>query len=353
LFWFILLLLNFWGYTQIRLTATSASPDFIAFIFIGVIFYLLLSTRESKSAASVWVLILLLTAFTLTIKFSTIPIIIIGVFALLRLIRLKKLKILIIASICSFFIILPFQARNVITSGYPFYPSTFADFFNVDWKYNNDSASQQEKYVTTYARTKGGDTAEEIDRILTMSINEWGPTWWSNLSIADKTIIILAILSILTYLLFIKKIVRSNDAMKVALITALTGTVFWYIKAPDPRFGFGFIMILPVLTCLAFTSSFGSASLLKKLALWLLLISGLSLNIYSAYRIRSYFTPKQFIQSAGIEKPIFKTVRCGGNDYQLVDHENPCGNTPIPCVYDSCQRFQQRGNTIREGFRSR
>jgi hypothetical protein len=346
-------LFNFWGYTQIRLTATSASPDFIAFIFIGSVFYLLLSTRESRSTASVWVVILLLAAFTFTIKFSTIPIIIIGVFALLRLIQLKKLRLLTIACICSLVIVLPFLARNVITSGYPFYPSTVADFFNVDWKYSTDSASLQEKYVTTYARTKGGDTAEEIDRIHSMSLSEWGPTWWHNLSLADKTIIILAILSILTCLLFIKKIVRSSDAMKVALITALVGTVFWFIKAPDPRFGIGFIMILPVLTCLAFTSSFGSASLLRKLALWVLLISGLTLNTYSAYRIRSYFTPKQLIQSAGIEKPKFKTVHCGGNEYQLVDPDNPCGNTPIPCVYDSCQGFQQRGKTIREGFRSR
>ena len=353
LFWFILVLFNFWGYTQIRLTATSASPDFIAFIFIGAIFYLLLSTRESRSTASVWVLILLLTAFTFTIKFSTIPIVIIGFFALFRLIQLKKLKLLTITCICSLLIVLPYQARNLITSGYPFYPSTFSDFFNVDWKYSTDSAIQQEKYVTTYARTRGGDSAEKIDRILAMSINEWGPTWWSNLSLADKIIIILAVISILTCLLFIKKIVRSSDAMKVALITALTGTLFWFIKAPDPRFGLGFIMILPFLTCLAFTNSFGSASLLRKLALWVLLISGLSLNIYSAYRIRSYFTPKQLIQTAGIEKPIFKTVACEGNEYQLGDEDNPCGDAPIPCVYDSCQRFLQRGKTIREGFRSR
>lgn len=353
LFWFFLLLFNFWGYTQIRLTATSASPDFIAFIFMGTVLYLLLRTAESKSTASVWILILLFTAFTFTIKFSSIPVIIIGVFALLRLIQLKKLKLLTIACICASVIVLPFQARNVITSGYPLYPSTLADVFNVDWKCSNDSASQQEKYVTTYARTKGGDSATEIDRILSMSINEWGPTWWSNLSLADKAIIILVVLSILTCLLFIKKILRLNVAMKVALTTAFMGTVFWFIKAPDPRFGFGFILILPVLTYLTFANNVVSTSVLRKMALWLLLISGLLLNIYSAYRVRSYFNATQLIQSAGIEKPVFKTVHCEGNIYQLVDHNAPCGNTPIPCVYDSCQRFLQRGKSIHEGFQSR
>ena len=38
IFWVILPLFNFWGYTQIRLTATSAIPDFIAFIFISAVF---------------------------------------------------------------------------------------------------------------------------------------------------------------------------------------------------------------------------------------------------------------------------------------------------------------------------
>jgi len=353
LFWLILPLFNFWGYTQIRLTATSASPDFIAFIFISAVFYLLLGTREARSAVSTWALILLFTAFTFTIKFSSIPIIVIGIYALIRLIQLKKTKLLVIASICSLLIVLPFQARNVITSGYTFYPSTFADFFNVDWKYSNVSAGQQERYVTSYARTQGGDTPEEIDRILNMSVNEWGPAWWGNLLLADKTIIVLAALSLLLCLLFIKKIIRSDDTIKVALITALAGTVFWFIKAPDPRFGFGFIIILPILTSLVVSNSFGSTLLLRKLALTVLLISGLSLNIYSVYRVRSFFTTKQLMKSAGIEKPIFKTIHCGENSFQLVEQDNPCGNTPLPCVYDSCQRFQLRGKTIREGFRAR
>ena len=185
-----------------------------------------------------------------------------------------------------------------------------------------------------------------------MRFNEWAPTWWSNLSLADKVIIILAAFSILICLLYIKKIIRADDTIKVALFTALAGTVFWFIKAPDPRFGFGFIMILPILTYLGFTNSVGSASQLKKLAIGVLLISGLSLNIYSVYRFRFYFTSKQLIQTAGFEKPIFKTILCGETNFQLVEHGSPCGNTPIPCVYDSCQHFQQRGKMIREGFRA-
>ncbi len=353
LFWLILPIFNFWSYTQIRLTATSASPDFIAFIFISAVFYLLLSDFKNKSTLSTWVLILLFTAFSITIKFSTFPLMIVGVYALFRLIQWRKIKLLVISGVFSLLIVLPFLTRNLIASGYAFYPSTFANLFSPDWKYSSSAMKLQEKYITAYARTAGGDTSEEINHILSMSFNEWGPVWWSNRSLADKAIIFLAVLSILICIIFIKKIMRADQSIKMALLTALLGTVFWFIKAPDPRFGFGFIMMLPILVCIVFLNTKWTDSIIKKLAIGVVLISGLALNLYTAYRFDSFFTSKQIIRPVGFEKTEFKDINCGETIYHLAEKNNPCGNTPIPCILDSCQRFQQWGKTIEEGFRAR
>src|SRR6187200_141406 len=54
LFWIALLVISNWSYTQVRLTATSASPDFIATLFILIIIYLLLEKKLNHPDESIW-----------------------------------------------------------------------------------------------------------------------------------------------------------------------------------------------------------------------------------------------------------------------------------------------------------
>ncbi len=352
LFWLILPLFNFWSFTQIRLTAISASPDFIATIFIGAVFYLLLKSGESKTNSTLWTLILVFTSYSISIKFSALPIAIVGLYAITRLIQLSKKRSLAIAVIFSILILSPFLARNVITSGYAFYPSTIANYFDVDWKYSIPQAKLQEEYITAYARTTGGDTPAEINQILAMRFSEWGPVWWKNRSNADKIILMISGFSILICLAFVKRILRSDNSLKVAFITSIIGIVFWFLKAPDPRFGFGFILMPPVLLCLIFLHIKWTDTVLRKFAIWVLLISALILNAYSFYRFRSYFNPRQLILPAGFEITTTRQVNCGEIIYNLADENNPCGNSPLPCSYDSCQTFKLRGKTMEEGFRA-
>jgi len=185
-----------------------------------------------------------------------------------------------------------------------------------------------------------------------MGLNEWVPVWWSNRSLADKTIILLFVLSFFICLISIKRIIRSGNYIKVGLLTTVLGAVFWFIKEPDPRFGFGFIMMLPILICFHLLNIKWTDTLLKKSAFSIVLISGLALNIYSVYRFRSYFSSKQLIRPAGFEKTEFREVNCGETIYHLPEKNYPCGNIPIPCIVDSCQQFQLRGKTIGEGFRA-
>src|SRR4030095_16006318 len=54
LLWISSLSISMWSYTQVRLTATSASPDFIATLFILAIIYLLLEKNLKHLAVSEW-----------------------------------------------------------------------------------------------------------------------------------------------------------------------------------------------------------------------------------------------------------------------------------------------------------
>jgi hypothetical protein len=64
------LTVSMWSYTQVRLTATSASPDFIATLIIWAIIYLLLEKKLKYPAASEWILVAFLSLVAVTIKLS-------------------------------------------------------------------------------------------------------------------------------------------------------------------------------------------------------------------------------------------------------------------------------------------
>ena len=76
--WLSLLFLSMWSYTQIRLTATSASPDFIATLFILIIVYQLLEKDIKHLVSPDWLLVTFLSLVAVTIKLSVAPILLIA-----------------------------------------------------------------------------------------------------------------------------------------------------------------------------------------------------------------------------------------------------------------------------------
>src|SRR6187549_1349546 len=68
LLWTALLVISIWSYTQVRLTATSANPDFIATLFTLVTIYLLLEKDLKLLDASTWLLVTFLSLVAVTIK---------------------------------------------------------------------------------------------------------------------------------------------------------------------------------------------------------------------------------------------------------------------------------------------
>src|SRR6187397_892287 len=79
LLWMGLLVISIWSYTQVRLTATSASPDFIATLFTLVTIYLLLEKDLKVLDASTWLLVSFLALVAVTIKLSVAPILLVAV----------------------------------------------------------------------------------------------------------------------------------------------------------------------------------------------------------------------------------------------------------------------------------
>ncbi len=357
LLWLTLLGISLWSYTQVRLTATSFSPDFIATIFVWVILYLFLgNTRQSGQISDENLLLIIFLCFTaVTIKLSSIPILLLAVYAMLIFLNRKKTRFFFLAMAIAVLTLFPFIARNSITSGYFFFPVASTDLIETDWKFDKELTLLDKKYITAYAKTETAYSSKEIEDTLDMKITEWLPIWWKNRSVADQIITIIFILSIIAALLFIKRIVSSDRQIKIALITTTAGCIFWFSQAPDPRFGFGFIIgFIAIISGMLLRKNI-RASLFhsNKLVTGTLVFTAVIVSGYVTYRFTSFFSGNQWIWPTGIEKKTYRKVMCNDIIFQIPSDDGECAGIPVPCVNDSCKTFILRGNKITHGFKAK
>lgn len=295
--WILLLSINLWSYSQIRLTVTSTSPDFIAAIYILFSIYFLYRGEQTRSR-TIFTLTLSFLFFSFCTKLSSIPVVIPIIYISTLLVLERKYKILFVSLLVPSILLPAFLYRNVISSGYMFFPSTFLNIIDVNWKLNEEVCKHISAYVTAFAKT-GYDSSEDAVRIMeSMSIREWMPVWWHLRSLPDKIIISFSLLSFLIIIASVKKIRKLGITKIVCIITSITGAVFWFFLAPDPRFGFGFLLSL---IGIAADISFRKKNLtyLSRYFLPLLLLLNISIGSYVVYRFNKYFSTKQIIYPMG------------------------------------------------------
>ena len=152
IWYLILMLFCILSWTQIRLTASSLSPDFIAAIFILLSFYFFSGRISMRTNEDSDLLAILFSIFAITVKLSAVPIILIPVFIIVNGI-IKKRWVLVCRIILTMVILLaPIIFRSILTSGYPFYPSSFGAFYSYDWKVGVSEVLRFQNYITAYAR---------------------------------------------------------------------------------------------------------------------------------------------------------------------------------------------------------
>jgi len=351
LLWIALLVISMWSYTQVRLTTTSPSPDFIATIFTWVIIYLLLEKDIKHLDASTWLLISFLALVAVTIKLSVAPILLVAAVPAFLGLAKRKIKLFVTIFLLAVVTLSPFIARNIITSGYIVFPLTSIDVVNVDWKNDPVPTLYERNYVSAYAK-KPGVLPAEISAVNNMDLTEWLPTWWQNRSTADKTIMLLLILSIIIAFMSIKKISRSGFIPILAVLTMLSGIIFWFVNAPDPRFGFGSILgFIGVVSYIVFKEK--EIFIGKNVLIAILSAATLLILAYTGYRFMNFFSKNQLITPLGIEKNEYHTSECDGMKVNTPVVGKDFGITPVPCTDLDCEKFSPRGNKIEDGFRAK
>lgn len=134
-------------------------------------------------------------------------------------------------------------ARNLWVSGYPLYPSSFAGLNGLSWAVPREIADTEVDWIRSWARAPG-QTPQE-----TLSSWSWvGP--WTRSLVGNRNVVTLGVLCAVGLVLLLLARVRGRldrqlQAMLLATaLPAVGGLGFWFLTAPELRFGMVYVLVL-------------------------------------------------------------------------------------------------------------
>lgn len=361
--WLLLLSYTFFSWTQLRLTAASPSPDFIVSLYSWAAFYVYMQKEESPAGRSLYLSLLTLfcTAAALT-KLSAIALLPLAIIAIARSFRLLPVKKMIGYSCLALLLLL---IRNQITSGYLLYPLPGTDLFSSPWKMKLSTITNFQHYISLYARFP--IESSEVEKYWQYHFPRWIPRWWDQVSLPDRLLLlgILAGLGINLVFILIPSLRKRLHGSKtntntkrsgikkypIALTIALAGSLLWFLGAPSPRFGTGFLVplffFLYMRLPLSRITARPTATLLATYCILAMIAS------YTIYRAVHFSTPGQLLYPAGIARNGYDPLGCENINVDLLHDQMEIKLKPGPghCIEEK-GGFSPIGTTIAKGFKS-
>jgi hypothetical protein len=345
-------ILNLSGYLS------SPSPDFISItfpLFILSSFYKGQDWKENLGIMN-FIPILILCVYVVTVKLSTLPIVILPIFIFLKFkTNLRELfQIFFLLSL----IILPWFVRNVVLTGWLVYPMYSIDLFNFDWKVPVSSLKSMNEAVTGWARNPG----EQYVSAAHMDISEWFPSWWHRLIRKDKLLLLSSfIFPLVSFIGFLTRKIKIDFHTIVIIFTSFIGVIFWLLLGPDFRFGKGFIIIASISPILYLNFKLKLSWFPYKKLIFIFLVMIIILFLFFAKKNTGYNVigiaqenSNRIITPQIIEIPksiYFKTYDIGGIEIHVPSDGDQCFNHCLPCTPYPDSTLELRNNTLQSGFK--
>lgn len=191
----------------------------------------------------------LLIVYAVTIKLSIGLLVLLALIPGLYLVRQGKTKAVWGLISSGLFIAIPYFIRNHIISGWILYPSTVLSFGHPIWQIPKGEAMYDAKEIGMWGR--GITQAKDWDKVKGFN---WISDWIHSQSNVDKMWIVTSFIALLLIVLLIMYSLLKKKYMEVNLFIMLVlaiCTVFWFVSAPLVRYGYAYLIILPLL-CLGY-----------------------------------------------------------------------------------------------------
>ncbi len=347
LFYFLLTIYFFFDWQLFRDTANSTSYDFIVTaLLIICISFILETIRRPETNKSIIHAIIILAMCIISFKLS-------GVFVLLLLIwklyDSRKIRNWTIAFLTGLIVLSPVLIRNYITTGYPVYPFDFS-VNNPDWKMPAEFVQGVKNYIVRQNRYYNTiDLASPNNEFFSLN---WVSAWFKGILIQHKLICIAALFS-LTFLFLKEKPVDGFKKIKILLFLLFAMALGWFITAPDPRFGYGFLLFLSLLPVSLLIGKHIPA-IVYRIATWTLTAG---ICIYLFQKATDLINNRELlIHTAKTQQPFFHKMNTDNGSLNVTEKvnnnwNNRCFFTPLPCLCENNPYIKFRGNSLKDGFR--
>jgi hypothetical protein len=245
-------------------------------------------------------------------------------------------------------VVLPWIARGLILTGYPFFPST-ALSIPVDWKVPPANAQVQADFARSFARIP------QIPLADTQGFH-WLRPWFHELIREREGFLLPFFFALAGIIVAIFRISRAGRLTLPRwlwlLVPSLAGLVFWFVEAPAIRFG------EPILwTAAATLGTFAALPLfdqpIKKRFVILALLLMTAWAAHPRLLWNSYFRPSISVQTF-LRLPQARVVphrTLSGLTVYVPVETNQCWDAPLPCspYFNDTLRLRRPGD-MRGGF---
>ncbi|SHM21686.1 hypothetical protein [Chitinophaga sp. CF418] len=296
------------------------------------------------------VFMLLAPIFLLTVKVSSIPILVLTVLMYWQVLRQKNYAQLLILCGIGIVILAPWLVRNVIFSGYLLFPMEMPDLFHTGWAVPTSVIRSTRLDITVFAIYRVAD----IPRYFSESTLQQFSTWFlHSLRIYDKALVLATMAS--PILVFIRR--KQLPAGFVPLyVFLLLGCCFWLKQAPDPRFGYSYLAPLVILTALfCFPKLQLRQVYIPVLCVTLLFQAG---TLALRYHLHKVFVQEKMIAAAPPTGTLLMPVPYAPTE--IIQHNAAfpvnttpnglCWTAPLPCADHLPNGVKRRGSSLGDGF---
>ncbi|MHC1782972.1 MAG: hypothetical protein AB9891_09495 [Anaerolineaceae bacterium] len=347
---------------------SSTGTDLPITLLTWLIMILWMELIEAKKAAQPdgdgmllkTVMLFLLVIFTLTVKLTSGPLIILSLVWLAGWLREKRFSLILWLAGISVLILVPWLVRNVIVSGYVAFPQTLVDLFQVDWKIPRQVVIDEAEWITSWARYPR--LPKEV--VLAMPVWKWAATWFSDTTNNRRVILViiasapfvLGLINLAGLALFparTKEVIRRWKEYLPAAGFSYLGVLFWFFTVPGFRFGIGFLIYTLLLVLIAYASFF--FRLLRHFiriippAAAAVIILYLGLTLYQSVD-RPTMGQRWILPMDYVNLPTAPCSYLGFSVYCATQYQQ-CGYEPFPCSPAGIPYVEMRGSSYEDGFR--
>ena len=367
-----------WYFPHIGWTSTP-SPDVPAALLIWIIFIYLFETVEENTKLDFRlkeISFIVIGFFLVTIKLSVAPIAIPLIYIAFKQIKTKP-KNFIFSALLALFVLTPWLARNYYLSGYLIHPYPSIDLFSPEWKIPNEVAEKEKEVIQNWAKWPGWFKKPEGKKLEDLSYNEWYEVWYKNQTLPYLKLIFYSTFILWGFYLlsFIWGIIRNKNSIEgkidelAIMISMMIGWIYWWLSAPDLRFGWGFMFVNLAVFLIYFLKKVFNVLIKNEikhtnklgLSLGIMFLIIITFNYYKHYELVSkrYAYFNEGISSENIYLPAdypisygLKVETVNGID---IFHEANIHYPPLPGVnlINNPKKSELIGSTIQEGFKAK